>query len=159
MPEIAEHILSNFDFFAPVINDVALYLHEVTDDCFARDFVYAIEKAITCSTIDSQICRFWMEWYIAQNATLLKSPKLHAFVFNGANIENQAIAAITTKNVAWVRNHKATVYNLGGRARRAVLHSSRILPSDERVHWLKLFINNSPVLLDRWVAQWVQKTA
>ena len=54
---------------------------------------------------------------------------------------------------------KANVYNLGGWARRAVLNSSRVLPSDERTHWLKMFINNSPVLLDRWVARWVQQTA
>jgi len=40
-----------------------------------------------------------------------------------------------------------------------VLNSSRVLPSDERTHWLKMFINNSPVLLDRWVARWVQQTA
>ncbi|MDD1014323.1 RNA-directed DNA polymerase [Pseudomonas rubra] len=156
---IAATILSNFDFFAPVINDVALYLHEVTDDYFSKHFLSAIEEVIEKPAVDSQICRFWLEWYIAQNPNLLKSPALHSFIFNGPNIENQALAAITNKNVAWVRNHKATVYNLGGKARRAVLNSSRVLPSDERTHWLKLFISNSPVLLDRLVAQWVQKTA
>jgi len=156
---IAATIFLNFEFFAPVINDVALYLHEVTDDLFAKSFLSTIEAVVENPAVDSQICRFWMEWYIAQNSTLLKSSKLHAFIFNGPNIENQAQAAITNKNVAWVRNHKATVYNLGGKARRAVLNSSRVLPSDERTHWLKLFISNSPVLLDRLVAQWVQKTA
>ena len=156
---IAAHIFSNFDFFAPVINDVALYLHEVTDEYFSESFLSEIEEIITTAAVDSLICRFWIEWYISQNHILLKSAKLHSFVFNGPNIENQALAAITTKNVAWVRSHKATVYNLGGRARRAVLNSSRVLPSDERTHWLKLFISNSPVLLDRLVAQWVQKTA
>lgn len=103
-----------------------------------------MEEVIKAPALDSQICRFWMEWYISQSPILMRSPKLHAFVFNGLNIENQALAAITTKNVAWVRSHKATVYNLGGRARRAVLNSSRVLPSDERTHWLKLFIGNSP---------------
>lgn len=156
---IAATIFSNFDFFAPVINDVALYLHEVTDDYFAKHFLSTLEEVIAMPAVDSQICRFWLEWYIAQNSILLKSPALSAFIFNGPNIENQAQAAITNKNVAWVRNHKATVYNLGGKARRAVLNASRVLPSDERTHWLKLFISNSPVLLDRLVAQWVQKTA
>jgi hypothetical protein len=75
------------------------------------------------------------------------------------NTENQALAAIATKNVAWVRNHKAGVYNLGGWARRAVLNASRVLPSDERKPWLKMFIGNSPVLLDRWMAKWVLETA
>lgn len=158
LPDLALHIVSNFDFFAPAVNDVALYLHEVTDNYLAGELLPELEEVITSPAIDSQICRFWIEWYIAQNATLLKSEVLHAFVFGGPNIENQALASITTKNVAWVRNHKATVYNLGGWARRAVLNASRVLPSDERTHWLKMFINNSPVLLDRWVAKWVQQT-
>lgn len=159
IPDLAPHILVNFDFFAPAVNDAALYLHEVTDDYLAEELTSEIEAIISSPSIDSQICRFWIEWYIAQHAALLKSEKLHSFVFGGPNIENQALAAITTKNVAWVRNHKANVYNLGGWARRAVLNSSRVLPSDERTHWLKMFINNSPVLLDRWVARWVQQTA
>jgi hypothetical protein len=159
IPDLAHHILLNFDFFVPVVNDVALYLNEVTDEYLAGELTSEIENIINSPAIDSQICRFWMEWYIAQHVVLLKSEKLHSFVFNGPNIENQARAAITTKNVAWVRSHKANVYNLGGWARRAVLNSSRVLPSDERTHWLKMFINNSPVLLDRWVARWVQQTA
>jgi len=105
------------------------------------------------------LVRFWIEWYVAQYPEFMQSAKIHQFVFGGANVENQARAAITTKNVAWVRDHKAGVYNLGGWARRAVLHASRVLPSDERNHWLKLFIGNSPVLLDRWVAKWVLETA
>ena len=100
-----------------------------------------------------------MEWYVAQHPGLMDSQVIRQFVFGGVNVENQALAAITTKNVAWVRNHKAAVYNLGGWARRAVLNASRILPSDERTHWLKLFVGNSPVILDRWVAKWVQETA
>lgn len=157
--DIATTIFSNFDFFAPVINDIALYLHEVTDDNFAKQLLPTIEGIIKKPALDSQICRFWLEWYIAQNPILLSSAALRTFIFNGPNIENQAQAAITTKNVAWVRNHKATVCDLGGRARRAVLNAARVLPSDERTHWLKLFISNSPALLDRLVAQWVQKTA
>ena len=84
--------------------------------------------------------------------------KIHQFVFGGTNIENQALAAITTKNIAWVRDHKASIYNLGGWSRRAVLNAARVLPSDERKHWLKLIIRNSQVLLDRWVAKWVLET-
>jgi hypothetical protein len=59
--------------------------------------------------------------------------------FADALSKNQTLAAITTKNVAWVRNHKASNYNL----RRAVLNASRVLSSDERNHWLKLFVINS----------------
>ena len=35
---IAGHLLSKFDFFVPAINDVALYLHEVTDSNLAFNY-------------------------------------------------------------------------------------------------------------------------
>ena len=157
-PILAKQLLKNFAFFVPAVNDVALYLQEVTNDELAEKLCPLLEELITSASLDSPLVRFWMEWYLAQNSVLMKSAKLHHFVFSGPNVENQSLAAITTKNVAWVRNHKATVYNLGGWSRRAILNASRVLPSDERNHWLKLFIANSPVVLDRLVAKWVLET-
>lgn len=156
---IATTLLENLNFFVPVINDVALYLHEVTDDDLVTDLVPLLEKLVDSQAFDSQLARFWIEWYVAQHSAYMKSHSIYQFVFGGSNIENQALAAITTKNIAWVRNHKAGIYNLGNWARRAILNSSRILPSDERNHWLKMFMGNSPVVLDRWVAKWVLDTA
>jgi hypothetical protein len=159
IPILAKYLLQNFAFFVPAVNDVALYLKEVTSDELADELCPLLEELISSPSFDSELVRFWMEWYVAQYPVFMKSAKLHHFVFSGINVENQALAAITTKNVAWVRNHKTSVYNLGGWARRAVLNASRVLPSDERNHWLKLFIGNSPVVLDRWVAKWVLETA
>lgn len=154
---IAEHLLDNFEFFAPVVNDVVLYLHEITDSDLAATLRPRLEVITTSAALDSHLVRFWMEWYVAQYPEYMTSPTLQQFVYSGKNIENQALAAIATKNVAWVRNHKAGIYNLGGWGRRAVLNASRILPSDERTHWLRLFSGNSPVMLDRWVAKWAQE--
>jgi len=159
LPVIAEHLLANFALFSPAISDVILYLREVTDAALATTLSAAAEELLGSSALDNQLVRFWTEWYLAQYPEFLQSSKIRQFIFGGANIECQALAAIATKNVAWVRNHKTGVYNLGGWARRAVLNSSRVLPSDERTHWLKMFIGNSPVILDRWVAKWVQETA
>lgn len=157
--ELVDYLLVNFEFFAPVVNDVVLYLKEVTDKHVAIAITKKLEALIPLPALDNQLVRFWVEWYVAQYPDFMSSPKIHAFVFDGQNIENQALAAISTKNVAWVRNHKAGIYNLGGWARRAVLNSARVLPGDERNHWLKMIIHNSPVLLDRWVAKWVLETA
>ena len=158
-PVIAEHLLAHFALFAPAVSDMILYLREVTDGALATALRPTVEELLLSSALDNQLVRFWVEWYLAQYPEFLESQKIHQYIFGGANIENQALAAIATKNVAWVRNHKAGVYNLGGWARRAVLNASRVLPSDERIHWLKMFIGNSPVILDRWVAKWVQETA
>jgi hypothetical protein len=156
---IAEHLLEEFDFFAPVVNDVVLYLHEITTSSLAGKLRPLLEAVAQSAALDSQLVRYWIESYVAQYPEYMASPILSNLVYAGPNIDNQARAAITTKNVAWVRNHKASIYNLGGWGRRAVLNASRVLPSDERTHWLKLFSGNSPVLLDRWVAKWVQETA
>lgn len=156
---IAEHLLENFDFFAPVVNDVVLYLQEVTDSDLAKDLCPYLEAIADSPALDSQLVRFWIEWHVAQYPEYMASPRLQQLIYGGSNIDNQALAAITTKNVAWVRSHKALIYNLGGWGRRAVLNASRVLPSDERTHWLKLFSGNSPLLLDRWVAKWVLDTA
>lgn len=158
LPVLAEHLLSRFAFFAPAVSDVVLYLQEITDDGVAAELRPIIEKLLPSAALDNQLVRFWIEWYLAQHSEFLSSDKIRKFIFGGSNIENQARAAIATSNVAWVRNHKTGVYNLGGWARRAVLSASRVLPSDERFHWLKMFINNSPVAMDRWVAKWVQET-
>lgn len=159
VPFIANHLLQHFEFFTPVVNDVVLYLQEVTDDHLANELLPLIHQLLSNNLLDTQLVRFWIERYLAQQPVFMASPAVHTFIFNGPNIENQAIAAVTTKNVAWVRNHKASIYNLGGWARRALLNSARVLPSDERKHWLKMIIGASPMPLDRWVAQWVLDTA
>lgn len=156
---IAQHLLENFEFFAPVVNDVILYLHEVTNPILAAQLLPDLEDIAQSEVLDSQLVRYWVESYIAHYPEFMASPILSRLIYSGPNIENQALAAITTRNVAWVRNHKASIYNLGGWGRRAVLNASRVLPSDERTHWLRLFSGNSPVILDRWVAKWVEKTA
>src|SRR5690606_14218256 len=106
---IAEHLLNVFDFFVPVVNDVALYLHEVTGDELARKLLPRLEAIVSSTALDSQLVRFLIEWYIAQHPIYMAAPKLRGLVFGGPNIENQALAAIATKNIAWVRNHKAGV--------------------------------------------------
>ena len=42
------------------------------------------------------------------------------------------------QDLAWVREHKTKLYDLGGWERRALLNAARVLPTDERDHWLKL---------------------
>lgn len=156
---IADHLVTHFPFFSPAVNDVVLYLHEVTDASLADSLRPKFETLVESPAMDTQLVRYWIESYLARYPAYMSSTVLAQFIYGGPNIENQAIAATTTKNVAWVRDHKASIYNLGGWGRRAVLNAARILPSDERTHWLKLFSGNSPMLLDRWVAKWVQETA
>ena len=158
IPSIAELLIQNASFFAPVINDVVLYLAEVTTDELIVTLLPSIKALLSSDVVDNELVRFWIEWYLARYQAFLFQADIHTFIFSGGNVENQARAAITEKNLAWVRDHKTSIFNLGGWARRAVLNAARILPGDEKKNWLGLVIANSPIILDRWVANWVLET-
>jgi hypothetical protein len=158
MPILMFFLVDNFAFFLPAINDVIIYFNEISHEKIPEGFAEHFESVLNVVAVDSQLVRFWIEWFIAQHIELLVRQKLRKFVFSSSNLDNQARAAITSKDIAWVRDHKTAIYNLGGWARRAILSASRVLPSDERKNWLKLFVGNSPVPLDRWVASWVIAT-
>ncbi|MCX7515181.1 reverse transcriptase domain-containing protein [Frateuria hangzhouensis] len=153
--DLAGMLLENFDFFAPVTPDVFIYLLEVTDDALAMDLCPAVSALCSADVARCSLVKYWLEFFIATQPRFLSVPKLKGFVFQGSNMEHKALAAITSKDLAWVRSQKANIYNVGSRARRAIIHSSKVLPSDERNNWLKLVIQNSVSPLERWVASWV----
>ena len=98
---------------------------------------------------------FWFEWYFSRHKKLISDPVLRSFVMNGPNIINQARAAVTNKDLSWVRNKKADIFSVGNWERRAILYAAQVLPGDEKEHWLKLTMASSPLLTDRWVSKWV----
>lgn len=157
--ELAELIIPNLELFAPVINDVALYLAEITDGEFVDLWREKIGELVTSSVLDVYIVRFWMEWYLAKHSGYLSEPKIREVLNSTPYFVNRAKAAITEGDLAWVRHQKAELHHLGSWERRALLDAARVLPSDERNHWLKLTEGSSPVLMDRWMAKWVRDTA
>lgn len=159
VPDLAELIIPNLDLFAPVINDVALYLEEITNDEFIDQWREKFGELVTSNVLDAYIVRFWMGWYLAAHSGYLSEPKIRKFLYNTADFVNRAKAAITEGDLAWVRHQKAELHHLGSWERRALLDAARVLPSDERNHWLKLTEGSSPVLIDRWMAKWVRETA
>jgi hypothetical protein len=159
IPDLAPLLLEQFAFFAPVINDLALYLHEITDAETAKELLPFAKKVLESTAIDNRLVRYWFEWYLCQHKCYLRDASIRSFIAASPNIENQALAAITMNNVSWVRERKADVLGMGDWPRRAIYNAARILPSDEREHWLKMCRANSPILLDRLVATWVMDTA
>lgn len=155
--DLAEIIFENFDFFSPVINDVCLYFSAITNKEFIDKQRANLIHATKSKSTNRGLVRLWLEWYFSNNADLIKIPEIKSFIFGGPNIVSQAQAAISTKNLAWVRNKKADIYTVGAWERRAILHATKILPSDEKEHWLKLTETTSPILIDRWVAKWVRE--
>jgi len=81
---------------------------ELTDAEMGPTLRPLIVEALKSEALDNRLVRYWMEWYVARHESLLESPELRNFVFNGNNVETQAVAAITTRNVAWCATRKQT---------------------------------------------------
>ena len=153
--DLAQILFDKFEFFAPVINDLCLYLDRVTDIDFINEYISAIREIIELPIMNRDLIRFWFEWYLSRHEKLISDPLIRAFVMNGPNIVNQARAAVTNKDLSWVRDKKTDIFTVGNWERRAILYAAQILPGDEKEHWLKLTMASSPLLTDRWVSKWV----
>lgn len=156
---VADTIFSNFDFFSPVINDVVLYFRALSKGDWDSDNLNNFLLILKSSAISQSMVRYWIEWYFSGSESLLKNLEIRKFINQSAFVENQALAALTSKNVSWVREYKNKVFYVGEKGKRAILRSTKILPSDERDNWLRNIEKNTAEELDRWLIKWIIDTA
>ena len=95
---------------------------------------------------------------MSKSEVFLDNDVIRRFLANSPNFVHRASAAITTRDIAWVRDHRDQLANLGNWERRALLNAARILPTDERRPWLQLAESNLINPLDKWTAKWVRET-
>lgn len=152
-------IVENFDFFSPVINDTILYFQSLTNENWVTRNKRKLISLISSSCMRQSMVRYWLEWYFSGIELLIQIPEVKRFIYNGESIENQAYAALTSKNVAWVRDNKNKVFYVGEKGKRAILRSTKVLPKDERDNWLRNIEKNTPEELDRWIIKWVIGTS
>lgn len=157
-PVLVPLLLGNFKFFLPVVSDAMIYVNQVVDETNIGGYSWHFEAIVASPEMNNPLARYWVEWMVAKYAVLISGPNARQLINTSINTEHQATAAITTNNIAWVRHMKNQIYNVSNKGRRAVLHSTRILPSDERTHWLRMTIGTTPMLIDKWVANWVLQT-
>jgi hypothetical protein len=136
-----------------------IYISQITDSTNINFIQPHIESISASTAMNNPLAVYWLEWYISKNEIMLQGENARKLINASKNIENQALAAITGNNVAWVRSMKAQIYNTSARGRRAILYATKILPSDERTHWLKMTIGSTQFIIDKWVATWVLETA
>ncbi|HDX4396523.1 TPA: RNA-directed DNA polymerase, partial [Enterobacter bugandensis] len=156
---VSNIIFDNFDFFSPVINDVILYFQTILSKEWISLNCDRLLSITHATSMQQNMVRYWTEWFFASNEFLLQVPEIRRFVFQSDSVEIQALAALTSKNVAWVRDSKKQVYYVGEKGKRAILRSTKILPKDERDNWLKNIEQNAPEELDRWIVKWIIETA
>ncbi|OBR47204.1 RNA-directed DNA polymerase [Paraburkholderia tropica] len=156
IPDLAPYLLSEIDFFAPAANDVALYLASLPP-WYEKDFVEDLRDACADGKMEKQCIRVWMEWLFSQRKTFMKDRVLRGFV-NGGEVASQALAAVTTSNVAWAKSAKSKVLSSASWDRRAYIYALSLLASDERGPFIRQLLQNAALTVtDKWVANWVEK--
>lgn len=154
--DIVPNLLNNIEFFAPAVNDIALYLDSISD----KDFIsaYASQLAELCDhpAANMRAVRLWLEWYFSRHVELLKITKIRAFVFSSKRLRPQACAAITLKNQAWIKDRKSQMLHYASWDRRSILLAAKVLSRDEREKWLAPLVKSESLSrMDKWMADWV----
>ncbi|CAK1716468.1 RNA-directed DNA polymerase [Vibrio crassostreae] len=139
-------ILEKFDFFAPAINDVCLYLDTVTDADLIAESEGLLIGLLKEECINRGVVKYWFEWYIANNIETLKVKELKRYLIEKGSITSQSLAAITCQNIAWVREMKTKYNTMGEWDKRAILRAVDILPTSEAELWESLINKNGSVL-------------
>jgi Reverse transcriptase (RNA-dependent DNA polymerase) len=156
LSDIAEFLLNNLEFFTPVINDLVLYLHQITDDTFIEDYGGKLAEMSAANAFQSKMVRLWMSWYFSEHEKFLSFPTIRRFLYTSEHMLYQARAAIAEKNQAWIKEQKTKLLHYATGHRRAVIYAAQILSKDEREKWLKPLLHGDQMSeLEKWVINWV----
>ena len=157
---IVPSLIENFDFFAPVIRDVVLYLDKVSNPRFIQEYADSFGNLIENSEAEGlPFVRYWLEYYFARNHVYLADARIWRYVMETGNVCNQAIAALHSKNIPWVRQMRTKIDTLGPWEKRAVVMASQILAKHERMTWLGNLEQHAQSNMERWVIRWVRSLA
>jgi hypothetical protein len=153
---IFELLVERLDFILPAINDVILYFDSLSDDKFLDEKTEVFASIVTSGIMNSRVARLWFEWYFSRHQILLKNSTIRNFIFGGESLRSQAIAAISTKNEAWIKERKERLQHYVLWDRRSIILAASVLSKDERDKWLRpLMKGNSLSHLDEWMIKWV----
>jgi len=157
---IAPELIRHFDFFAPVIRDVVLYLDKVSNSRFIQDHAEAFGSLVENSEAAGlPFVRYWLERYFAENPGYFADVRIRRYVIENGDVCNQAVAALKSKNVPWARQMRTRIDTLGPWEKRAVIMASQILARQERMTWLGNLEQHTQSHLERWVIRWVRSLA
>jgi hypothetical protein len=152
LPLLFEH----FAFFAPVINDVVLYLKHVSNGAVVQRYASAIAHIYKHSpAMKTRFVRLWFDDYVASYAGFLQDRDIGAAVMDSPSLGAQVTAAITRRDLSWFRLHRANIDDVGPWDRRQIMRSTLLLPADERSQWLRRLQRNHQHLLDKAVISWL----
>jgi hypothetical protein len=153
---IVPQLLERLDHFVPVMNDVVLYLRAVANrGMIARNHEALLRALSSRAILDVEWARYWAAHLVVRTWPLLSRPEFQRYVAAHGDLESQAFAALQLRNVAWVRQQRARIDEIGGWPRRQVLRAGLALAADERRHWYRNLLANNRPGAERWLLPWL----
>jgi hypothetical protein len=141
MRSIYPDLLKNIEFFFPVMKDVYSYIKKVHNDKYNDLLLASVERVFNLAPWKKfSFCKYWMyEIGLAFPNVFtyhVMEPKLSTETDPFLRDRFRALFALSHNNIGWVRTQRETWENQSIWAQRAFVASIKILPFDERMHWL-----------------------
>lgn len=156
---IIPHLLDNFDFFIPVMRDLILYFDSVTNkkmiEYYIDNFATILDNSFS---INIPYVRYWLYYYFTKYNEFHKNEKIKLFVNNLKNLRNICCYAKTNElmSISRVRTLKTKLNTYGPWDKRAVMYASRILSSDEKIHWMQTIENSTNNFLEKILCKYIK---
>jgi len=135
---------------------VALYLDVILTEYEAGPFISIIVDLEQQRLLEDPGTNEWFSWLISKHFSLAKDRRLHRVLESNMRLTYLARAAVSTGNLAWVREKKDSLFNNASWNRRSILYAAQLMSSDEKNAWLKPLKNHATIsLLEKWMIEWV----
>ncbi|WP_292329915.1 RNA-directed DNA polymerase [Mesorhizobium sp.] len=122
---------ASLDAFLPVFHELAKALDGVIQSGGHEIALPLIRQIAVSGYYRRQAVRRWWDWICAGSANLLQIRPIQTAVFSG-EIRSQARAAVSLRDLAWVRSHRSSFMQFAPMDRAAVVGAMEILGRDER---------------------------
>jgi len=153
---LVDLVFANLPTLTPVLRDVARYVKAAMRKQFSPVHHQSLLQFLTASDVsDLPFVQLWAVEImrtvpaVRDDATLISLCERYVATLG---LRPAALAALTLQREDWVRGRKETWRSSAEWDRRAILEAGRILPADERKHWLG-YVEGVSTGLDRAVAQ------
>jgi hypothetical protein len=154
---IANKILTNFDYFSPVMRDVILYLNSVTHSAFIEKNKEQVIQIINHSkSLKNSFVKSWFDTYLIKHKDFYQIPQIQTYL-KSASIRHQALLAVKHHALHWTRQHKLELDHHRVSDKRAIIYSAKTLPETEKNNWLRTVRLHHPDLVTDLVAKWVRE--
>ncbi|GHU78337.1 hypothetical protein FACS189462_2810 [Spirochaetia bacterium] len=134
---IYNELLNNFDFFVPIIRDVALYFEAVANNKVIENTMEKFERIVSGSRfITVPFVRDWVAYILSRNDVFQKSDIIKHFLLIQPGFRYKLMAQKKFHGLSWLRSQRTEYSSLTSMEKREYLIACSILPKTEKKAWI-----------------------